>query len=168
MSLAKRLALGVVLGYLGIDSRINTNVSVLQGRAGLCLPTTLSLLHVHRFKPAHTCTHTIYPLAGAVPLSPLGPPGSPHFSPLPTNCSLHPSTVIPNSKAQPFCQPRPLQVRALWGPFPIERKKERKREENQKERGKQKNEIGPKGQWCLELSHCITMNMDSIKLRSAC
>ena len=99
---------------------------------------------------------------------PTRPPWEPHFSPLPTNSTSHPSTVLPNPKAQPFCQLRPLQVRALWGPVPFERKKESKREENQKERGKQKNETGPKGQWCLELSHCITMNMDSIKLRSAC
>jgi hypothetical protein len=33
-----------------------------------------------------------------------------------------------------------LQIRALWGPGPFERKKERKREEKQKESGSQKNE----------------------------
>lgn len=150
-----------MLGNLGVDSRINVKVSLLQGPIGPYIPTT----HHISYTDSSLCT---CPLSGAEPLSPLSCPGSPHFSPLPTNSTAHPSTVIPNPKAQPFCQLRPLQVRALWGPIPSARKKEREREENQKERRKQKNETGPKGQWCLELSHCITMNMDSIKLRSAC
>lgn len=142
----------------------------------LCAPRPCRAVPTHHTLPSacaqiQACTHlhtyNISPCRCCTPLptwSPWKPPllTSPHqLQPLPQQCHSYP-------KAQPFCQPRPLQVRALWGPFPIERKKERKREENQKERGKQKNEIGPKGQWCLELSHCITMNMDSIKLRSAC
>jgi hypothetical protein len=48
--------------------------------------------------------------------------------------------------------------------------KGRKKEKGRKNRKK----VGARrmkrseGQWCLELSHCITMNMDSIKVRSAC
>lgn len=154
------------MGYLGVDSRINMKVSVLQVLDGPYLPTTLSLPRVQIQVCTHLHTYTMSPCRCCA-LSPLGSSGSPHFSLLPTNSSPHPALSF-LTQAQPFCQPRPLQVRALWGPFPFERTKERKREENQKERGKQKNETGPKGQWWLELSHCITMNMDSIKLRSAC
>lgn len=133
---------------------------------------TLAQVQYHMLcapNPVLTCT----PLPRHAPLSPVCSPGSLHFLPLPTNLNPCPNTttiliLIPESKVQPFSQPRPPQITASWGPGPSERKKERKREEKQKERGKPKNETGPKGQWCLELSQCITMNMDSIKLRSAC
>lgn len=142
-------------------------VSVLQGLDGPYLPTTLSLPRVQIQVCTHLHTYTMSPCRCCAPL-PTWLPWKPPLLTSPHQLQSTPSTVIPNPKAQPFCHPRPLQVRALWRPFPFERTKERKREENQKERGKQKNETGPKGQWWLELSHCITMNMDSIKLRSAC
>lgn len=136
-----------------------------------------SLTHVHRLKPGHTSTHALpralsstpvpirtllcIPLSWELPILPL--PSASALAPTPPSS---PSLLTPH-KVQLSCQPRPLHIIAL-GPGPFERKKERKQEEKQKERGKQKNETELKGQWCLELSHCITMNMDSIKLRSAC
>ena len=142
-------------------------VSVLPD--GPCPPATLcstdaqtrgrTYLHTHRdtrHSPEPMCT-------------PLCSPGSSHFSPLPT--SLNPSPTAPspsslltlrfNLSASPGCSRLLLSV-----DLALLKGRQRQRGK-QKGRGKQKKKP-PKGQWCPEPSHCITMSMDSIKLRSAC
>lgn len=80
---------------------------------------------------------------------PTRPPWEPHFSPLPTNSTSHPSTVLPNPKAQPFCQLRPLQVRALWGPVPFERRKKVKGRKTRKKEESRRMKLDRRGSGAL-------------------
>ncbi|KAF6119883.1 hypothetical protein HJG60_010266 [Phyllostomus discolor] len=131
-----------------------------------------SLPRTHRLEAGHTCTHIEPHTPSREPVcTPLCSPGSSHLSLLPSSLNPSPMPPSPSSLLTPRfdLSASPGLSRLLLSAYLVllkGRRRERGRK-NRKEEGNRRMKPR-KGQWCPELSHCITMSMDSIKLRSAC
>lgn len=134
--------------------------------SSLCTPAQVRYHVLCAPNPVPTCTLLPTLLSWEPPLltSP-HQPQPPTPTPPPSSSSSSSSLLTPKFSPSPSPGLPKLQL-----PGDLVHLKGRKKEKGRKNRKKEGNRRMKrrKGQWCLELSQCITMNMDSIKLRSAC